>query len=152
MEFIQKNDKILLLWDSSFDLQSSDFSVENIKTTYGASINFENVERLSLGIVIFIIKHLRTKHFELMNNFIIISASYENSTFTLIVLKISEDKDIQFLATLLKLLKPKGRLVSSTQNSQKVLENLKLAGFVNSSVNGNGEITHFMLFLRKYTS
>lgn len=72
--------------------------------------------------------------------FIQISASYENSTFTLVVLKVNEEKGIEFLATLLKLLKPKGRLVSSSQNAEKILENLKLAGFVNSTVKGNGKI------------
>lgn len=49
MEFIQKNDKILLVWDNSFNLEASEFSVDNVKSSYDAKINFEHVERLSLG-------------------------------------------------------------------------------------------------------
>lgn len=49
MEFIQKNDKILLIWDETFDLESSDFKAETIKSKFNASINFENIQRLSLG-------------------------------------------------------------------------------------------------------
>lgn len=49
MESIQQNDKILLLWDKSFDLQSSEFQAEELKTKFNATINFENVERLDLG-------------------------------------------------------------------------------------------------------
>lgn len=49
MDLIQQNDKILLLWDSSFDLQASGIDAETVKTKLNATINFENVERLSLG-------------------------------------------------------------------------------------------------------
>lgn len=64
-----------------------------------------------------------------------ISASYEHSSFTLILLKINEKDDIQLLAKLLKYLKPKGRIALT---SQKASENLKLAGFVNIAVKENG--------------
>lgn len=50
MDFIQKNDKILLVWDNSFDLQSSKFNTDNIKSTYDAAISFEHIDRLSLGV------------------------------------------------------------------------------------------------------
>lgn len=49
MEFIKQNDKILLLWDSSFDVAASDFNADSIKANFSANINFENIERLSLG-------------------------------------------------------------------------------------------------------
>lgn len=49
MELIQENDKILLLWDTSFDLQSSDFGADALKKKFNATIKFENVERLDLG-------------------------------------------------------------------------------------------------------
>lgn len=55
------------------------------------------------------------------------------------VLRLSEPKDIQFYAALLKLLKPKGRIVHPGQQAETVLENLKLAGFVNAAAAGNGE-------------
>lgn len=49
MDLIQQNDKILLLWDNSFDLQSSEFSAAAVREKFNASINFENIERLDLG-------------------------------------------------------------------------------------------------------
>lgn len=49
MDFIKQNDKILLLWDVSYDLAASGFDAESIKTKFNASTNFENIERLSLG-------------------------------------------------------------------------------------------------------
>lgn len=49
MERIQQNDKILLLWDKSFDLQSSEFQAGALKNKFNATINFENVDRLDLG-------------------------------------------------------------------------------------------------------
>lgn len=59
MEFVQKNDKILLVWDGSFNLEASEFSVDNVKSTHDAVISFEHVERLSLGM--FVLKfHLTT--------------------------------------------------------------------------------------------
>lgn len=66
-------------------------------------------------------------------------ASHQNASFTLVVLRLNEPKDIQFYATLLKLLKPKGRLVHPGKQADTVLENLKLAGFVNANVAGNGK-------------
>lgn len=49
MESIQQNDKVLLLWDKTFDLQSSEFQAKAWKNKCNATINFENVERLDLG-------------------------------------------------------------------------------------------------------
>lgn len=49
MDLVQRNDKILLLWDASFNLETSEFSAEKLKTDFDASINFENIQRLSLG-------------------------------------------------------------------------------------------------------
>lgn len=60
--------------------------------------------------------------------------------FTLIIVKSSENLDIPFLASLLKSLKPSGRLVISPKNADQVSENLKLAGFVNIDTKGNGKI------------
>lgn len=49
MDFIKQNDRILLLWDSSYDLAASGFNADSIKNKFNAIINFENIERLSLG-------------------------------------------------------------------------------------------------------
>lgn len=49
MEFIKQNDKILFLWDATYDVAASGFNADTIKTNFNASINFENIERLSLG-------------------------------------------------------------------------------------------------------
>lgn len=49
MDFIKQNDRILLLWDASYDLAASGFNADSIKTNFNATINFENIERLSLG-------------------------------------------------------------------------------------------------------
>lgn len=49
MDLVQRNDKILLIWDSSFDLEASEFKADKLKTDFDASINFENVQRFSLG-------------------------------------------------------------------------------------------------------
>lgn len=54
MDLVQRNDKILLIWDSSFNLEASEFSAEKIKTDFEASINFENIKRLSLGNIRFL--------------------------------------------------------------------------------------------------
>lgn len=148
MESIQQNDKILLLWDKSFDLQSSEFQAEALKNKFNSTINFENVERLDLGefkILWKILWQLLWITWEAFNLFLIWiifffnhSASYENSSFTLILLKISQNKDAQFLANLLKLLTPKGRIVATSQNPVEFSENLKLAGFVNIIAKDNG--------------
>lgn len=150
MDFIQKNDAILLVRDNSFDLESSSFSTGNIKTTYNAAINFEHADRLTLGMLLtyycnFHLSYMREfsqwriSHIENCPFFFNSVASYEKASFTLIVLRVSDQKDIEFYAKLLKLLKPKGRLVHPNQNTDSVLENLKLAGFINASANGNGE-------------
>lgn len=68
------------------------------------------------------------------------TASYENSSFTLMLLKMSQSKDAQFLANLLKLLTPKGRIVATSQNPVEFSENLKLAGFVNIIAKDKGTL------------
>lgn len=47
MDLIQPNDKVLLLWDSTFD--PSTINTDELKSTKNVAINFENVERLTLG-------------------------------------------------------------------------------------------------------
>lgn len=49
MDFINKNDNVLFIWDSSFDLESLKSQFENLKTTQDVSLNFENIHRVSLG-------------------------------------------------------------------------------------------------------
>lgn len=59
------------------------------------------------------------------------AAPYDDSTFTLIIIKSSEDLDIQLFASLLKLLKTNGRIAIPSEHSEEILERLKLAGFIN---------------------
>lgn len=47
MDIIQQNDKVLFLWDQSFD--PSTINTEELKQNKNVAINFENVKRLSLG-------------------------------------------------------------------------------------------------------
>lgn len=47
MELIQQNDKVLLLWDQSFD--PSTINTDELKSSKNVAVNFENVERLTLG-------------------------------------------------------------------------------------------------------
>lgn len=47
MDYIQENNKVLILWDQTFD--PTTVNADEIKTKKNAVINFENVERLSLG-------------------------------------------------------------------------------------------------------
>lgn len=55
MELIQQNEIILLIWDTSFDLEKSGFDAESLKVKFGATVKFENIHRLNLGIsVIFL--------------------------------------------------------------------------------------------------
>ncbi|XP_031632155.1 anamorsin homolog [Contarinia nasturtii] len=113
MDLIKENENILLVWDSSFDLENSDIDAEALKSKYDATIKFENVLRLNIS-------------------------SYKDSTFTLIILKVKECLDIPLLATLLKLLKPSGRFaVTPHNNPNDLIESLKLAGFVNISTTEN---------------
>lgn len=72
-------------------------------------------------------------------NHIIIDC-FDGASFTLIILKSSESLEIPVLATLLKFLKPSGRIVVSPQSNDQLLENLKLTGFVNVAIEGNGNI------------
>lgn len=51
MDLIQRNENILLIWDASFDLEKSGFDAEKLKTNYNATIKFENVLRLNLGML-----------------------------------------------------------------------------------------------------
>lgn len=50
MDLIQRNEIILLIWDASFDLEKSGFNAETLKTKFDATIKFENILRLNLGI------------------------------------------------------------------------------------------------------
>lgn len=52
MELIQKNEIILLLWDSSFDLERSGFDAESLKINFDATVKFENIHRLNLGNIV----------------------------------------------------------------------------------------------------
>ena len=52
MELIQQNEIILLIWDSSFDLEKSGFDAESLKVNFGATAKFENIHRLNLGILV----------------------------------------------------------------------------------------------------
>lgn len=47
MEFIQQNDKVLFLWDRTFD--PSTVNTDELKSEKNVAINFENIERLALG-------------------------------------------------------------------------------------------------------
>lgn len=47
MENLNQNDKVLLLWDQTFDPTS--VKAAELKSSKNISINFENIERLSLG-------------------------------------------------------------------------------------------------------
>lgn len=47
MELIGQNDKVLLLWDQSYD--PSTINTDELKSSKNVTINFENVERLALG-------------------------------------------------------------------------------------------------------
>lgn len=68
-----------------------------------------------------------------------ITASYANSSFNLIISKTALEHGIEFLASLLKLLKPQGHIAITTSDTEQIVENLKLAGFVKTVVQ-NGEI------------
>lgn len=142
MEFIKQNDKILLLWDATYDVAASGFNADSIKTNFNATINFENIERLYLGKK----KHCVAKYvFRLSSNpvlnreFVSLSASYENSTFSFIIVKTNDGLDIPFFASILKLLKPSGRILVPSKDATQMLENLKLAGFINTVTKENGK-------------
>lgn len=47
MDLIQENNNVLVVWDQSFDPNS--INVAEIKATKKATIQFENVDRISLG-------------------------------------------------------------------------------------------------------
>lgn len=68
----------------------------------------------------------------------VISASYANSSFNLIISKTFRENSIEFLASLLKLLKPQGRIVITTTDTHQLVENLKLAGFVKTHIQNGG--------------
>lgn len=83
---------------------------------------------------------------EVNNQFIIIivfcgviPASYANSSFNLIISKSASENSIEYLASLLKLLKPQGRIAITTTNADQIVENLKLAGFVKTNVVNGGK-------------
>lgn len=84
----------------------------------------------------------------MINNEIIIilgeiAASYANSSFNLIISKTGRENSIEFLASLLKLLKPQGRIVITTTDTNQHVENLKLAGFVKTNVQNGGKCASF---------
>lgn len=47
MDLIQENNNVLVVWDQSFDPNS--INVDEIKATKKATIQFENIDRVSLG-------------------------------------------------------------------------------------------------------
>lgn len=47
MDLIQENNNVLVVWDQSFDPNS--INVDEIKATKKATIQFENIDRISLG-------------------------------------------------------------------------------------------------------
>lgn len=49
MDLIKQNDNILLVWDSSFDLNKSAIDAEVLKSKYDATIRFENVQRINIS-------------------------------------------------------------------------------------------------------
>lgn len=51
MDLIQRNESILLIWDASFDLEKSGFDADTLKIKFDATIKFENILRLNLGIL-----------------------------------------------------------------------------------------------------
>lgn len=57
----------------------------------------------------------------------------------MIISKTALEHGIEFLASLLKLLKPQGRIAITTTDTDQIVENLKLAGFVRTAVQ-NGEV------------
>lgn len=56
----------------------------------------------------------------------------------MIISRTQHENSIEFLAPLLKLLKPQGKLVLTTVKVDETKENLKLAGFVKTDVQNNG--------------
>lgn len=136
MDFIQLNEKILLLWDSSFDLESSEFNAESLKAKSVACIKYENIHRIDLSKKSLFLKCIQTKFF---NDNFSISASFNDASFTIIIIKSSVCLGIPLFAFLLKLLKPSGRIVVPTNQSNlhQIFENLKLAGFVNATAREN---------------
>lgn len=74
-----------------------------------------------------------------MNLFHFLLASYEDSTFTFIIVKTNNGLDIPFFASILKLLKPSGRILVPSKDDNQILENLKLAGFINIDPKENGK-------------
>lgn len=49
MDLVDKNDKVLFIWDSSFDLESLKPQFEYLKTIQDVILNFESIHRISLG-------------------------------------------------------------------------------------------------------
>lgn len=59
----------------------------------------------------------------------------------MLILNSTDHQDIHFLSSLLKILKPSGRIIIAlSKEFEKISENLKLAGYVNISVKENGNI------------
>lgn len=67
-----------------------------------------------------------------------LTASYAKSSFNLIISKTKREHTIEFLASLLKLLEPQGRIAIATRDTNQIVENLKLAGFVKTDVRDGG--------------
>lgn len=72
--------------------------------------------------------------------FVCITASFDGASFTLIIVRSSERLEIPLLASLLKFLEQSGRIVipANQSISQQILEDFKLAGFVNATARENG--------------
>lgn len=137
MDLIQQNDKVLLLWDQSFDPTS--INTDEVKSSKNVVINFENSERLTLGECETKKNQSEVHPNENVSRFCLCAAAYPNSSFNLVILKTKTESGIEFLASLLKLLKPQGRIVVAASNVDSAVENLKLAGFVKTTVNNGGE-------------
>lgn len=60
MDLIQQNENILLVWDSSFDLERSGINAELLKSQFDASIKFENVQRLNMSKSLMIFPELQS--------------------------------------------------------------------------------------------
>lgn len=73
-------------------------------------------------------------------------ASYPESKFNLIIIRSVEDLDIPLFASLLKLLRPSGRIVVPSKNPDQILESLKFAGFIDIGAQGTGIITLLLIF------
>uniref|UniRef100_A0A1A9WET4 Anamorsin homolog n=1 Tax=Glossina brevipalpis TaxID=37001 RepID=A0A1A9WET4_9MUSC len=109
MEEFKGLEKTLYVWSQSSNLESQ---VNQIKSCTGGTVKVENVDRLSL-------------------------ASYPSASFDLIVLENAQLTDA--FDKLLHLLKPEGKLhlLSYVGSEESILQELKLSGFINSTISNS---------------